>query len=243
MQTDVDDYLEFLTHVRRYSPHTVANYQRDLLQLHDYLLRKEHKGISDLSKLDHIALRGFLAERHKKDKNATVLRKLSSIRTFLKWATKEGRIKASPADLMDNPKRRHSLPRSVSVDEAFALCDAPSAETAVGLRDRAVIELLYASGIRISELVNLDINDVDFKGGTIRVLGKGNKERVVPFHDVCAKVIEAWLDQGRPPVGQRGFTGCTISGRQRFSLGRPHRASATHPLRDRSRRSRQGASS
>jgi integrase/recombinase XerC len=126
-----------------------------------------------------------------------VLRKVSAIRTFLRWALRDKRIKASPADLLDNPKRRTTLPRTVSVEEAFALCEAPDTTTPPGLRDAAMIELLYGTGLRISELCRLDLRDVDLARRTARVFGKGRKERVVPFHDTCAAAIERWIDEGR----------------------------------------------
>jgi integrase/recombinase XerC len=186
-------YLAHLEHVKRASPHTITNYARDLDQLRAFLIEKKHRALHDLAKLDVIALRGFLAERHRSDATTSVLRKLSAIRGFLKHAKKAQWIKASPAALLDSPKRPKPLPRSVSVDEAFALCEAPHDEK-TKLRDAAVIELLYGSGLRVTELCNLDVDDVDFRDASVRVLGKGRKERIVPFHDACAKALRAWLD-------------------------------------------------
>lgn len=190
-------YLSHLEHVKRCSPHTVRSYGNDLAQLRAFLAEKQHKALGDLKKLDVLALRGFLAERHRADATTSVLRKLSAVRGFLKHAKKEKRIDSSPAALLDSPKRPKSLPRTVSVDEAFALCDASTSsqhtKEHARLRDRAAIELLYGAGLRVSELCGLDIDDVDLAGKWLRVLGKGNKERLVPFHDACAKAIEAWL--------------------------------------------------
>lgn len=190
-------YLLHLEHVKRCSAHTVKSYRHDLAQLRAFLAEKKHAALANLKKLDVLALRGFLAERHRADATTSVLRKLSAIRGFLKHAKKEKRIDASPAALLDSPKRPKSLPRTVSVDEAFALCDASTASSATKeharLRDRAVIELLYGSGLRVSELCGLDTDDVDLAGRWLRVLGKGNKERMVPFHDACAAAIEAWV--------------------------------------------------
>lgn len=211
-------YVAHLEHVKRASGHTVTSYTRDLEQLRAFLADKKHPALADLRKLDVIVLRGFLADRHRKDATTSVLRKLSSLRGFLKHAKKEKRIVASPAALLDSPRRPKALPRSVSVDEAFALCDAPPSSPATaakpeqGARDRAVIELLYGAGLRVSELCGLDVGDVDFGGRWVRVLGKGRKERMVPFHDACAAALRAWLDQGRPQVateesGQAFFLG------------------------------------
>jgi integrase/recombinase XerC len=215
----VTSYMAHLEHVKRASPHTVKSYRRDIEQLRAFLAEKKHPALADLKKLDVIALRGFLADRHRQDATTSVLRKLSSLRGFLKHAKKEKRIVTSPAALLDSPKRPKALPKSVSVDEAFALCDAPDdgAEDRVkpreqALRDRAIIELLYGSGLRVSELCNLDVDDIDLRGRWVRVLGKGNKERMVPVHDACAAAVKLWLDEGRarllgPDSGDALFVG------------------------------------
>jgi integrase/recombinase XerC len=200
VRSDIADFLHHLEHVRRLSPHTIANYGRDLEQLVAWLEERAPRAAEKLARLDVYALRSFLAERHKRDSNATVLRKLSALRTFFRWAVKDGRLKASPADVLDSPKRRKRLPRTVSVDEAFALCAAPDLDTPSGLRDAAVIELLYGAGLRISELCGLDLTSVDLRQTSVRVLGKGRKERVVPFHNACGAAIAAWLERGRPAL-------------------------------------------
>lgn len=200
MQSDMADYLLHLQHVKRASAHTISGYQRDLSQLHEWLCATEHPGAARLAKIDTYALRGFLASRYEKDSSTTVLRKRSAIRSFLRWAKREKRIAQSPADMLDGPKRPKSLPKSVSVDEAFSLCAVPNAEVADGLRDRAIIELLYGAGLRISELIGLDLHDVDLERLTVRVFGKGRKERVVPFHAKCLSAMQMWLQRGRPQL-------------------------------------------
>jgi integrase/recombinase XerC len=199
----VDEFLSHLTHVRRLSPHTVTGYGRDLGQLTDWLEDKKHRGRKDLKKLDAIALRGFLAARSKTDSTTTVLRKLSAIRTFLRWAKKQGLVERSPAETLESPKRPKTLPRVPSVDEAFALCQAPDPTKPDGLRDGAVIELLYGAGLRVSELCALDLVDVELKEQQVRVLGKGRKVRYVPFHDQCAVILARYLDAGRPELKKR----------------------------------------
>jgi integrase/recombinase XerC len=192
-------FLAHLEHVTRKSEHTVRNYGNDLDQLRAFLAEKKHPALNDLRKLDVIALRGFLADRHRKDATTSVLRKLSALRSFLKHAKREKRITTSPAALLDSPKRPKALPRTVSVDEAVALCEAPK-DDRHSLRDRAVVELLYGSGLRVSELCGLDIDDVDFAGAWVRVMGKGRKERLVPFHQECHRALKTWLEKGRPLV-------------------------------------------
>ena len=141
-----------MTHIKRASVHTQKGYQRDLLDFAGWLKGKNSKAIDNIQRLDAFTLRGYLAHLHKDCENASVQRKLSAIRSFLKWCTKQGHLKQSPTDLLDNPKRVQKLPRTVSVDEAFALCEAPDISTPLGLRDQAAIETLYATGLRIGEL-------------------------------------------------------------------------------------------
>lgn len=214
VQDVIPRFLEHLQHVKRASPHTQAGYRRDLEQLCAWLTENKMPGAKDLSRLDLFSLRGFLASRYKSDSTTTVLRKLSAIRTFLRWSVKQRLIKSSPADALDSPKRPKTLPRTVSVDEAFALCDAPDPLSPPGLRDRAVIELLYGAGLRVSELCGLDVGDVDIRRLSVRVLGKGRKERVVPFHEAARDALERYLKEARPAltgaeqqalfVGERG---------------------------------------
>ena len=194
------EFLDDLTHVQRKSPHTIKSYEADLRQLHGWLDDKGHKAAKDIARIDVYALRGYLAARHEKDAVTTVLRRLSAIKSFLKFCVRQGRLKESPAALLESPRRPKQLPRTVSVDEAFALCTAPDAATASGLRDRALIELLYGTGIRVAELVSLDIGGVDLEDLSVRVIGKGSKERVVPFHQTCADVLRVYLEQARPQL-------------------------------------------
>jgi len=195
-------FLSHLRHVRRLSPHTERAYEGDIATLRAFLVEKNPRALADLGRLDLYTLRAFLAARHQKDATTSTLRRMSAIRGFLRWARVSGLIPASPAELLDAPKRPKSLPRAVSVDEAVALCGQPGRDAddddAIALRDTAVIELLYGAGLRISELCALDLGDVDIPACSVRVLGKGNKERVVPFHDACARALQRWLDDGRP---------------------------------------------
>jgi integrase/recombinase XerC len=219
MDADIAEFLTHLVHVKRASPHTVSSYEKDLRQLHAWLVVKKHKAANDTRALDVMALRGFLAARHDEDKVTTVMRKLSAIRSFLRHLVREGRLPVSPADRIDSPKRPKSLPRAVSVDEAFALCDAPDDDAHTGVRDRAVIELLYGAGLRISELCGLDVHDVDLNACQVRVLGKGKKERVVPFHEACRATLQRYLDEVRPHlVGDVDVTAFFVGARgQRLS--------------------------
>ena len=198
-------FLEHITHVRRVSPHTVKSYGSDLEQLGAFLREKKHAGTDDIAALAIYALRGFLAWRYgERDAVTSVLRKLSGIRSFLKHCAKHKVIASSPAALIDSPRKPRILPRTVSVEESAALCDAPDPSTPQGLRDIAAIELLYASGLRVSELVGLDVDGVHLEDRSVRVLGKGKKERIVPFHDVAHAALVQWLNHGRPRLALDG---------------------------------------
>lgn len=203
MREAIEAFLTHLRTVRRASEHTERGYRQDLLALHAWLVEKEHPGATNLAQLDHIALRGFLAERFGKDATTSVLRRLSAIRSFFRWCVKSKRMAQSPADLLESPKRPKALPRTVSVEEAVALCEGPAANAApdpIALRDRAIVELLYGTGLRVSELCALDVADVDLRDCSLRAFGKGRKERVIPFHATCRDVVQAWLLQGRPQL-------------------------------------------
>jgi integrase/recombinase XerC len=199
----VAEWLAQLRHVRRVSAHTERAYEGDLAILRRHLSEKSPACLADIRKIDRFVLRLFLSARHDKDATTSSLRRLSAMRSFFAWCRHEGRIEQSPADLIESPKRPKSLPRAVSVDEAFALCAEPAREhdgDPMALRDTAVIELLYGAGLRISELCALNIGDVDVVSGDVRVTGKGNKQRVVPFHATCAAALTRWLELGRPKV-------------------------------------------
>lgn len=209
---DVEAFVHHLSHVKRASAHTLRSYLQDLELLGTFVVEKSKRRTASLADLDVYTLRAFLASRHKKDATTSVLRRLSAIRTFLRWCVKEGRCRENAADLLDSPKRPKALPRSVSVEEAAALCSAPAADTPVGLRDRALIELLYGSGLRISELLSLDVGAVDFIDQSVRVLGKGRKERVVPFHDACGAALRRYLDDARPKLATDKSEGALFLG-------------------------------
>lgn len=175
----IQDFLTYLEHIKHVSAHTIDAYRNDLMQFCLYFPKVS------LKDLNHHHIRSFLAKLRTDHKTVSVARKLSAIKSFLRWCTKEGHLLSSPADLIEHPKLPQSLPKSVSVDEAFALCEPPDQ-----VRNRAIIELLYASGLRVSELVALNIEHIDLNSKLVRVMGKGQKERLVPFHDTCAAALK-----------------------------------------------------
>jgi integrase/recombinase XerC len=192
MNTKLSRFLEHLSYERRLSEHTVAAYQADLE--HFFLWARTKIKIEDwLSVLTHYHLREYLSFCFHRYKNVSIARRLSALRTFLKYEVRLGDIKCSPADLIENPKVFKPLPKPVSVDEAFSLCDLNQGDDAIAVRNQALCELLYASGIRVSELVSIDIDTVDLNARLVRIMGKGKKERIVPIHQTCADLLKTWI--------------------------------------------------
>jgi integrase/recombinase XerC len=196
-------FLQFLALNRNASPHTVRAYQTDLAQFIAHVAAANGMKRADLqpASLDRAAIRGFLGELHKAGQSrASAARKLAAVRTFLKYLRREELIADDPGSLVPTPKRDIRMPAHLSEGEMDALLDAP-ADTPLGRRDRAILELFYASGLRLSELVGLDLDDVNLGAKMVRVLGKGGKERIVPFNNSAAKMIRAYLPDRALLVG------------------------------------------
>ena len=187
MQPEIDEFGVHLERVERRSPHTRRAYLVDLRQLAAFL---DQRGVT-LDAATRDDLRAFLAARFGNDKPSTLARKQSSLRAFYEHRVRMGHLADSPARRLVFPRRRASLPNVVAVDDCFALLEAPRNDTAAGLRDRCALELLYGAGLRVSELVGLDLPDV--QEGMLRVRGKGSKPREVPLVTKAAAALQAWL--------------------------------------------------
>ena len=189
------EFLDYIRLNRNASAHTVAAYESDLSQFIAFAGRE--RGTREALQPKHLDLdliRGFLGELYRQGQaRASVARKVSALRTFVRYLRREGWIESDPAALAVAPKREQKVPAHLSVDEMSRLLDAPDASTPLGRRDRAILELFYASGIRLSELVALDLEDVDLSGRMVRVMGKGRKERIVPFNPKAGAALRAWL--------------------------------------------------
>lgn len=196
MNSQISLFLHHLSFERRLSWHTVEAYRADLEHFYAWaLVRLCTEEV--LQKLDHYVLREYLSFCFHRYKNVSIARRMSALRTFFRFMVRAGQIKASPADMIENPKIKKPLPKPVSVEEAFLLCDYADEQHSKIMRDRAICELLYASGIRISELCSLDLDDIDIKARLVRVFGKGKKERIVPIHPACAQVLTTWINDYR----------------------------------------------
>lgn len=192
----VDAYEQHLRLEANRSPHTVRAYLGDVVGLLDHAAKL---GARDLGDLDLPMLRGWLAIlRRRGAARTTIARRSAALRTFTAWAQATGRTATDPGALLASPRAHRTLPPVLDASEAAAAMQPPrDPETAIGARDRLILELLYATGIRVSELVGLDLDDVDRRRRVLRVLGKGNKQRTVPYGLAAERALDAWLAERR----------------------------------------------
>jgi integrase/recombinase XerC len=207
------DFLAFLKLNRNASVHTVRAYDGDVSQFLTYMSAECHRPRPDLqpAEITRPIIRGFLADLFRQgESRATAARKLAAVRSFLRYLKRQGLIESDPGLLVSTPKREQKIPRHLEVDEMTRLLETPDVSQPLGRRDRAILELLYASGLRLSELTGLDLEDINLGSRMVRVMGKGRKERLVPFNRSAAAAIRAWLpdrqalltqaEQARGPV-------------------------------------------
>jgi integrase/recombinase XerC len=224
-------FLEYLALNRNASAHTVRAYESDLSQFIAHVAAEAGIKKADLqpTQLDRSAIRGFLARLHgESNSRATSARKLAAVRTFLRYLLREQLIDGDPGALVATPKREVRMPAHLSEDEMTALVDAPDTSDPLGRRDRAILELFYASGLRLSELAGLDLDDVNLSARMVRVLGKGGKERLVPFNTTTGKALREYL-KDREGILQAGSGTSGPPRRSRRSSAR-RGSSASRPL-------------
>ncbi len=196
MKQHLRDFLSFLRLNRNASDHTVRAYESDLSQLMAFLEAETGRRPSALvpSDLTRERIRGFLAELFRQGASrATAARKLAAVRTFLRYLRREGLIEDDPGSLVATPRHEVKIPRHLDVEEMVRLLETPDVSKPLGRRDRAILELFYASGLRLSELVGLDLEDVNLSSRMVRAMGKGRKERLVPCNHSAAEALRAWL--------------------------------------------------
>lgn len=196
----IEAFLNSLSAEKGYSPNTCRAYQRDLEEFYQYLKTDMDGSGSELNDagpdlISPLMIRGFLGVLYQKNKKSTTARKLSAIRSFFGYLVKRGHIKVSPAKMVGTPKREKTIPVYLPVDEMFRLLDSIKMDSLLSLRNRAIFEMLYSTGIRVSELAGLNVFDVDHTQRLIRVLGKGNKERVVPVGKKALLFVKTYRKQ------------------------------------------------
>lgn len=196
----VDRFLDYLRDQRHASPQTLRAYENDLIQFGEFLREEHIRGPAPGPEgIDSLAVRGFVARLSRQGLSRTsIARKLSAVRSFLRFAVREGRIEANPALGVPTPKLPRHLPHHLTVDETFNLLEHIQGDDAASLRDRALLEFLYATGLRVGELVGLCLDNLDLGSRMVRVRGKGGKERLVPFGAKAEQALVRWLDASRP---------------------------------------------
>jgi integrase/recombinase XerD len=201
LEADVRTFLSYLRVEKGLSDNTIQSYRRDMLKFVEFLDKKN----IDTAKIRRTDVVEFMASLYKRRLDSrSVARHLVTIRHFFRFALLEGFVKEDPAATIESPKFRQSLPYFLSVDEVERLLAQPDASSAVGLRDKAIIELMYSTGIRVSELTGIRVGDLQMEAGCLRCIGKGNKERLVPVGKRALAVVEAYLKKSRPELLKDG---------------------------------------
>ena len=188
---ELEDYLKYLEYQKNYSNHTIESYKQDIDEYLEYI--NEHN--IKLLKINYDEIKMYLKYlSDKKDINSTISRKISALRGFYKFLQNNNKIENNPFSLINLPKKEKKLPRFFFYNELEELFNTPKLNTPLGQRDRLILEMLYATGVRVSELVNIKVSDISDR--TIKILGKGNKERIVRFGDYCDEILKVYLNDG-----------------------------------------------
>lgn len=191
-------FLEHLRYERNVSEHTLRNYSSDLGQFYEYLVKINADKLQ-MSEIDHLTIREWMASLHTLNKKKTsIARKLASLRTFFQFLVREGTLETNPAKLVATPRIERKLPTHLSTEDAVRFIETPDLNTDLGKRDRAILEFLYATGVRVGELVQLDLKDIDFREKLVRVTGKRKKQRILPFGEPALQALMYYLNEARP---------------------------------------------
>lgn len=192
MDKYINQFEKYIASERYYSKNTVRAYLLDIGEFNSYLKSKDIK--TELNELTDFEIRGYIGSLYRKNMKSTLERKLASLRTYFEFLKNENLININPAKLVPSPKKQNKLPEFLTVDEVFKIIDNYTFKGKLGLRDKAIIELLYSSGIRVGELVIISIKDFDFENMLLKVMGKGNKQRIVPIGSKAIDSICKFLE-------------------------------------------------
>jgi integrase/recombinase XerC len=221
---------------RNASPHTLIAYETDLSQFLSFLAAQAGRRRAEigLEAIDRMAIRAYLAELFRQGQSrASAARKLAAIRAFVRYLRREGWIEQDPGLLVATPRRDVKIPAYLDVDEMTRLLETPDVTAPLGRRDRAILELFYASGLRLSELVGLDLDDLNLGARLVRVMGKGGKQRVIPFNTATAQAVRDYLADRellRRGAAARPAEGAALPRSRTAAARRPRRSDSAHPL-------------
>lgn len=195
-------FIGYLDHERRMSPKTSSSYRYDIISFAEFLDKRGSDSPAILS-VRHTHIRKYLSYLQSTGKSRrTILRRLSALKSFYRYMVKMGRIESNPTDMLAPLKREKRLPRPLAQKDIERLLCAPDAEEGLGIRDIAILELIYSSGLRLSEAVGLDLSDLDLRHLTARVMGKGSKERIAPVGSAAARAVGRYLSESRPELAK-----------------------------------------
>ena len=194
-----NEFLQHLKYERNLSAHTIRNYESDLEQFRSFVCGVEKREDIPYAEIDRLTIREWLANLHAAGKKkSSIARKLASLRTLFQFLIREGKVESNPAKMVATPKIERKLPNHLSMEDAVRFIETPDLNSELGRRDRAMLEFLYATGIRVGELVNIDVADIDLQERLVRVFGKRRKERIVPFHEHSLEALLLYLTRSRP---------------------------------------------
>ena len=200
MQEEIQAFLEYLEVERMFSGNTIAAYRNDLGQFLSFLQAlgpaERPRGWGNVTR-DHV-IKYMLDMREREYAASTIARKVAAVKSFFGYMVEQGYLRRDPTAELDSPKVEKHLPNTMTREEVERLLNMPSSSTSTGLRDKALLELLYATGLRVSELVALDVENADIRAGTVRCMGKGSKERVLPIYAQALDVLNQYVSRGRP---------------------------------------------
>lgn len=194
MEKEIDRFIEYLKYQRNYSDFTCNNYNKDLNEYNSFILSNK----INYKNMDYNEAKEYVIYLNKKnDAKSTISRKLSSLRTFYKYLVLNNKVESNPFLLVSSPKKEKKIPKFINYNNMEEILNVPNIKTKEGQRERVILEVLYASGVRVSELVNIKLKDIDFSNKNILILGKGSKERLVSFGDYALEYINLYLKEGR----------------------------------------------
>ncbi|EKD50418.1 MAG: hypothetical protein ACD_62C00545G0005 [uncultured bacterium] len=199
VEKNIEEFMTYLMNQKNAAENTILSYRRDLTEFYHYLLNHQAEVISDnamlLDRINPLMIRSYLSLLFQKNGASSIARKLSALRSLFKYFVKKGTIDQNPAKVINSPKLPKKLPKFLNVDEINALLAMQLESKKYAVRDKAILELLYSCGLRVSELVNLNQDQMDLIEGLVRIHGKGNKERIVPIGDKAVRALQAYLSE------------------------------------------------